>query len=685
MTSARRGRVPLTAVAIALGTVASIAGMAYLLDLTPFLLAAGVLLVDYSTLRTNWTGAAPSFFGKRVPVVSFLAALTVTETPLYIVPLLKLAPATWAWAHSAGERWWAPYVAALSIASTLAHVGFYVRAAYDAKRLAAETVASLGDDDAEPLGRLDGPQNWDNPLSIIGQWCGRLQMPHSAYGLEAIEDVSYATPEEAQDAGHLAPYLTLNIYRSESAPSQSDKLRPVFIYIHGGAWQRGLGGKGDRVPIVYQMASLGWIGVSIDYRLWPDELWPTYVIDCKRAIRFLKQNIAQYGGDPDMMIVSGGSAGGHLASLLALSGSPDSKVAAWQPGFEDVDTSVHGCVAWYPACNTVIDRAGAKVEEHWWSKYTGRAFDENLHREASPMHIAKDLRERAADNAPNGWSSFNIGDSLAATGIGHRVDIAWTRVMFNGTDRSSSGIRSPGCPWRARFLVHEHKSPAKFPYGLTEDDLDEIAQARMQGTSDSLDEAKEVVNTAWEMACDDLVDYWELGERFPDREDSVRFRFPIIQIYVHMLRSFCKYGVLSTTDRTWFFKIDHDNVLHISNVFRSTGTGRESMRYAYTCMVYRTVVGMARLALDEEHLRAICQTDIRIGSSEWAEVWRRFGNGGGAQKTASGGRFGAYGFTIRVDTGGVDMVVKVMTPSKDLHVGLIFWHEMDVYLALRSL
>ncbi|GBG33652.1 Hypothetical Protein FCC1311_098752, partial [Hondaea fermentalgiana] len=234
-----------------------------------------------------------------------------------------------------------------------------------------------------------------------------------------------------------------------------------------------------------------------------------------------------------------------------------------------------------------------------------------------------EVLSRYADTAPNGWTPFHVNAIPEATGVGHRVDYVWSRDMANGTDRSRAGILTPQNPNRARFLVHEHKSPAKFPYGLTEDDLDDLAESYAQRASDSLDEARGVVNSAWEMACDDLVDYWELGEGFHDRESSVRFRYPIIQIYVYMLRSFCKYGVLSTTDRTWFFKIDNDNVLHISDSFLSTATGRGSMRHAYACMLRRNLVGGARLTLDEEHLRAICQTDIRIGNPEWADVWRR--------------------------------------------------------------
>jgi acetyl esterase/lipase len=91
------------------------------------------------------------------------------------------------------------------------------------------------------------------------------------------------------------------------------------------------------------MAASGWVCVSINYRLSPRSKWPDHLIDCKRALAWVKENIAQHGGDPHRIIVTGGSAGGHLAAMLALTpGRPD-----LQPGFETADTHVQGCAPFY--------------------------------------------------------------------------------------------------------------------------------------------------------------------------------------------------------------------------------------------------------------------------------------------------------------------------------------------------
>lgn len=68
--------------------------------------------------------------------------------------------------------------------------------------------------------------------------------------------------------------------------------------------------------------------VNINYRLSPHVNYPDHLIDAKRALRWVQQNIHRYGGDPDFVAVSGGSAGGHLASMVALT----QNMERFQPG-----------------------------------------------------------------------------------------------------------------------------------------------------------------------------------------------------------------------------------------------------------------------------------------------------------------------------------------------------------------
>jgi acetyl esterase/lipase len=117
---------------------------------------------------------------------------------------------------------------------------------------------------------------------------------------------------------------------------------PVLLQVHGGAWI--IGEKEQQAkPLMYHMAERGWLCVAINYRLSPKEAFPAHIIDVKKAIAWIREHISEYGGNPDFIAITGGSAGGHLSSLAAL--TPNR--AEWQPGFEEADTSIQAAVPFY--------------------------------------------------------------------------------------------------------------------------------------------------------------------------------------------------------------------------------------------------------------------------------------------------------------------------------------------------
>jgi acetyl esterase/lipase len=142
----------------------------------------------------------------------------------------------------------------------------------------------------------------------------------------------------------------LDIYRPRDRDLSG---APVLIQIHGGGWT--IGNKEQQgLLLMNRMAQQGWICVSANYRLAPKHRFPTQIVDVKRAIAWVHEHIAEYGGDPSYVVITGGSAGGHLAALAAL--TPE--LADYQPGFEDADTSVSACIPFYG----VYDLAGMTGE-----------------------------------------------------------------------------------------------------------------------------------------------------------------------------------------------------------------------------------------------------------------------------------------------------------------------------------
>ena len=126
-------------------------------------------------------------------------------------------------------------------------------------------------------------------------------------------------------------------------PSAGVENAAVLLQIHGGAWLVGNKRQQGR-PLMNRMAAAGWVCVAINYRLAPRAKLPDAIVDVKLALAWIREHIAEYGGDPNRIVVSGGSAGGHLAAMAALTvNDPE-----YQPGFESADTSVLACVPLYP-------------------------------------------------------------------------------------------------------------------------------------------------------------------------------------------------------------------------------------------------------------------------------------------------------------------------------------------------
>src|SRR6185369_12294199 len=100
-------------------------------------------------------------------------------------------------------------------------------------------------------------------------------------------------------------------------------LAPVLVYVHGGGFV--MGDKTSATSPFYDnvsqwAAQQGWVGVTMTYRLAPQHRWPSGPEDMALAVRWLRENIAAYGGNPDALFLMGQSAGGaHVAAYVAQS------------------------------------------------------------------------------------------------------------------------------------------------------------------------------------------------------------------------------------------------------------------------------------------------------------------------------------------------------------------------------
>lgn len=124
-------------------------------------------------------------------------------------------------------------------------------------------------------------------------------IPFERYGT-TLTDVIYCDADPAQ---------TMDLYFPDTGGPWK-----VLAYVHGGSWMHG--DKSEAAMFANIMTDLGYLVVSINYRLYPPGMFPSMIEDVKCAIRSLRAHAAQYNLDPNRIAAIGPSAGGHLVALL---------------------------------------------------------------------------------------------------------------------------------------------------------------------------------------------------------------------------------------------------------------------------------------------------------------------------------------------------------------------------------
>lgn len=126
-------------------------------------------------------------------------------------------------------------------------------------------------------------------------------------GVTIIRDVPYV----ASEGEAVNPRQTLDLYLPEDTENF-----PMLMYVHGGVWRLGSKDEYQNIGLVFAQAGIG-VAV-INYRLTPEVVHPAHTEDVAQAFSWLLDHSTDYGGDPERIVLSGHSAGGHIISLLAL-------------------------------------------------------------------------------------------------------------------------------------------------------------------------------------------------------------------------------------------------------------------------------------------------------------------------------------------------------------------------------
>jgi acetyl esterase/lipase len=199
-------------------------------------------------------------------------------------------------------------------------------------------------------------------------------MSFSHPDVERIVDVRYSDVSKRH---------RLDVYRHKDRPTSC----PTLLQVHGGGWVIGDKKEQGR-PLMLHLASRSWVCFAPNYRLSPRATWPDHLVDVKRALAWVREHGTEYGADPGFVVLTGGSAGGHLVALAALTANDP----RYQPGFEEVDTSVAGCVPYYGVYD-LVGETGTKAarvrRRHLLDRIVMKTTDDQVYRDASPIEAVR--------------------------------------------------------------------------------------------------------------------------------------------------------------------------------------------------------------------------------------------------------------------------------------------------------
>ncbi|MDR1343579.1 MAG: alpha/beta hydrolase [Prevotellaceae bacterium] len=132
-----------------------------------------------------------------------------------------------------------------------------------------------------------------------------LRAQEPAYA--TVSDIPYYMEDVRAKDAYIAQRCVLDIYH----PKQAKNFLTV-VWFHGG----GLTGGEKHIPA--ELKEQGFCVVAVNYRLHPQATCPAYIEDAAAAVAWVFNHIAEYGGNPDAIVLAGHSAGAYLSGMIGL-------------------------------------------------------------------------------------------------------------------------------------------------------------------------------------------------------------------------------------------------------------------------------------------------------------------------------------------------------------------------------
>lgn len=254
-------------------------------------------------------------------------------------------------------------------------------------------------------------------------------------------DVAYLPPDRKQKADLYFPRDTV----------QGARL-PAVVIIHGGGFNDGDKDRRREINIGSTLARNGYIGMSIDYKLWnkgvKSPTWPQSVYDAKTAVRWLRLNADRLGVDPDRIGAIGCSAGGNLAAMLAVTGPDD---GLEPPGETTASTRVRCAVNFYGA----VDLPNYHDMKMFLKT---REEDPEVYRRASPVNYCTQedapvlIIHGTGDETVHVSQSNSFAKALEAGGVEHSLIIIPDAPHTFDLDYGPFDVKTPVLSFLDRHL-----------------------------------------------------------------------------------------------------------------------------------------------------------------------------------------------------------------------------------------
>jgi acetyl esterase/lipase len=169
-------------------------------------------------------------------------------------------------------------------------------------------------------------------------------------------------------------------------PREGEGPFPAIICIHGGGW---IGGERQKMRgTIEVLARRGYVAISPDYRLAPQDRFPAQIEDCKAAVRWLRANAEKYHVNPRRIGAFGFSAGAHLASLLGVTSKDDGLEG--EGGNAEQSSAVQAVVSFFGPTDFTQPVWSKEVREQHLVPFLGGTTEEkaDVYRRASPLTYA---------------------------------------------------------------------------------------------------------------------------------------------------------------------------------------------------------------------------------------------------------------------------------------------------------